>query len=205
MKVPIPLQPRQLYLLPSKGVRARIGRLASLQKRFPRTGAIPVWIAGCLLLIPQVAIFGQTLRLSPASGRQGERVAIEISLKSAPGKEPQVLQWETTIPAAQLSFVDDDMSAGPAAQAAGKSFACALKTNAAGTRTSLCILAGGLQQIQNGVVALLWLRILPQAPIGPVQVRTERGIAVMKGLKEVPLPPEETVVVVRPTAPPARK
>lgn len=132
-------------------------------------------------------------------------MAIQISLESAPGKAPQALQWETTIPAAQLNFADNPLSAGPAAQAAGKSIACALKTHAAETRTSLCILAGGLQQIQNGVVALLWLQILPQAPIGPAQVRTDRGIAVIKGLEELPLRPEEAEVVVRPSAEPARK
>ena len=201
MRVVIPvLLSRRPYLLPKERVRASIGRSG--------TGAIPFWIAGCLLLIPQAAIVGQTLRLSPASGRQGDRVAIKISLQSAPGKAPQALQWETTIPVAKLNFVDDNMSAGPAAQAAGKSFACAPKPNVAGTRTSLCILAGGLKQIENGVVAVLWLRIPPGAPIGPAQVRTERGIAVMKSLEEVPLPLEETLVVVRPTAeapPPAKK
>src|SRR4051794_37632354 len=50
----------------------------------------------------QPALSAQTLRLSSAAARPGDTVTIEISLASPDGSSPQVLQWETTIPTAQL-------------------------------------------------------------------------------------------------------
>jgi hypothetical protein len=165
--------------------------------------AVPLRIASCLLIVPQIAIVGQTLGLSPAAARQGERMEIEISLKSPTGKEPQALQWETTIPAAQLGFVENNLQPGQAAQAAEKSFTCVVKNGSTETRTRTlaCVLAGGLKVIPNGVVAVLRLEIPAEAKPGPASIRTGRGIAVLKGPKEIPLAPVERVVTVRPPSP----
>jgi hypothetical protein len=149
------------------------------------------------LLLPPPAILAQALRLSSAAARQGESVVIEFSLISPKGQEPQVLQWETTIPATQLAFTGQELQAGPMAKAAGKSFVCAAKTNTPETRTLVCILAGGLKTISNGIIGRVRLRILPEAAPGAAPVHTDRGIAVLKGLKQIPLPPAETLVAVR--------
>jgi hypothetical protein len=101
----------------------------------------------------------QALRLSSAAARPGDQVAIDISLQVPAGLAPQTMQWETTIPDARLSFLEDLLEVGPAAKAADKSFACATKPAAAGQRTLLCILAGGLKPIPNGVIGRLRLRI----------------------------------------------
>ena len=69
---------------------------------------------------------GQALRISSAATRQGERVAIEFSVILPKGHEPQVLQWETTIPTGQLRFIKDEPQAGQAARAADKSVTCEL-------------------------------------------------------------------------------
>jgi hypothetical protein len=60
----------------------------------------------------------------------------------------------------------------------------------------VCILAGGLKTIPNGVVALLRLRILPDARTGTAEVKTERAVAVLPGLKEALLPPTAAIVTI---------
>ena len=143
---------------------------------------------------------GQELRLSSVAARQGDDVAIEISLISPNADAPQVLQWDTTIPAARLSFLEDQMRLGASSEAAHKSIACVLKINSPDTRTMTCIVAGGLDTISNGLVALLRLKIRPDAAPGRAQIRADAGVAVLKGLKRVSLPPVETVVVVQPAS-----
>src|SRR2546425_3124994 len=77
------------------------------------------WLTCHCVMFSQAA--GQSLRLSSAAGSPGGRVAIELSLESPAGKEPAALQWETSVPAAKLSLMDENPLAGPAAQKAGKS------------------------------------------------------------------------------------
>jgi hypothetical protein len=198
MRVRIPLKPKDPFLLPSRRMREPVGPSMPRHKRAPRTFPVRLLSAGFLLsLILESAAVGQTLRLSPAAASPGDRVTIEISFEAPPGKEPQALQWEATIPSAQLSFADTNLQAGQAAQSADKSCVCALKTSTPEARTMVCILAGGLKQIPNGVVALLRLQVLSSAGPGPALLRTERGIAVMKGPETIPLAPAEAVVTVR--------
>jgi hypothetical protein len=171
------------------GRTAQKGRLGDLRTSFR---LIPF-----LFLLPPITVFGQTLHLSSASASPGEQVTIEISFQSPPGKEPSALQWEATIPSTQLDFVEQSMAPGPAAQAAGKSVSCALKTPASGTRTSVCILYGGLEPIHNGVVAVLRLHISREAKPGTARIRVDQGLAVSKDLKKVVLDPVEAVVKIR--------
>jgi hypothetical protein len=146
---------------------------------------------------PGSILFAQTLQLSSTEASQGTRLVVEISLKSPQGKEPAALQWEATIPTAELSLIDREIAIGPAAKEAGKSVTCAVKGKTGTTLTSVCILAGGRQQIQNGVIALLMLKVPQEAPIGPARIQVERAIAVSKDVTEVAMKPIETVVSIR--------
>jgi hypothetical protein len=142
-------------------------------------------------------LFAQTLQLSSTEASRGTRLVVEISLKSPQGKEPAALQWEATIPTAELNFVDQEIAIGPAAKEAGKSITCAVKGKPDKTLTSVCILAGGQQPIQNGVIALLMLKVPEGAPIGPARIQVERAMAVSRDVTEVPIKPIETVVSIR--------
>jgi hypothetical protein len=150
----------------------------------------PRFLFSSLSLLASITVsplVAQTLQLSSASASPGTGVVIEISLKSPQGKEPAALQWEATIPSSQLNLVDKQITAGPAAQEAGKSVACALKGRTDQTVTSVCILAGGQREIRDGVVATLILKVPQEAPIGPAWIRLERAIAVSAGATEVPI------------------
>jgi hypothetical protein len=165
------------------GMRTGFGRLYCLLSLFAA--------------VPASTLFAQSLQLSSAAASRGTRVVIEISLQSPQGKEPAALQWEATIPTAELSLVDQEVTVGPAAKQAGKSVTCAVKGKPDKTLTSICILAGGAQQIQNGVIALLMLKVPQEAPIGPARIQVARAIAVSRDVTEVPMNPIETVVSIR--------
>jgi hypothetical protein len=170
----------------------------ALEARVNRTFA--VWTAG--LLFHAVA-FGQTLRLSRAAGKP-DSPAVEVILKASPGQEPQALQWDTVLPSARLNFVEEKATAGPAAAGAGKSLACSIRPESAGHRTLRCILAGGVGLIPSGVVAVIALQALPAAA-GSARVQIDGAIAVMKGPKEVPIPPAELEMSGKsPTSSPAK-
>jgi hypothetical protein len=128
---------------------------------------------------------------------RGSRVSIQISLSSPSGAEPSSMQWETTVPAAQLALTDENLPPGPAAKSAGKTVSCKLKTKTAATHTWICVLFGGQEPIPNGVIAVLRLRILPDARLGPSRIRVDQGLAVTKDLKRVNLDAAETVVTIR--------
>jgi len=149
------------------------------------------------MVFPQAALFGQSLRLSSASASRGDQVAIELSLESPAGKESLALQWDTKVPIAQVSLLNDKILVGPTAQEVGKSLNCAVKEKTAETYTSRCILAGGHSPISNGAIAILRLEISRNARIGSARIRVEQGIAVSKDLKQVPLDAVETVVAIR--------
>jgi energy-converting hydrogenase Eha subunit A len=145
---------------------------------------------------PASMLVAQTLQLSSAAASRGTSLVIEISLKSPQGKEPAALQWEATIPTAELNLIDKEIAIGPAAKDAGKSVVCAVKGKTDKALTSVCILAGGQRQIQNGVIAVLMLKVPLNAPIGPARIRVERAIAVSKDVIELPIKPIDTVVSV---------
>lgn len=145
---------------------------------------------------PGLTLHAQTLRLSSPVVSRGAPVSIEISLKSPKGKGPTAVQWEAIISTSEPSLIDKDMAIGPAAREAGKSVACAVKGQNDRTLTLACILAGGQQQIQDGVIALLRLGA-SEAPNGPTRIRVERGIAVSKDLIEAQMKPVEKVVSIR--------
>jgi hypothetical protein len=149
-----------------------------------------------LLVVFFPASRAQSLRVSSVAARPGDTVAIEIRLLSPDGQAPQILQWKTTIPRMVLAFADSPLQAGPAAEASDKSVTCAGKTGSPETHTLTCILAGGLKAIPNGVIAVLRLHIRPDATPGKEKVSIAGGVAVLQGLKEVPLSPAEGIVTV---------
>jgi hypothetical protein len=138
----------------------------------------------------------QSLQLSHPTGRPGEPVAIEFSLKSPAGREPSALQWERIVPTDPLTPLEEDIL-GSAARTAGKTLSCAVKEKSAGSYTSVCLMYGGQERIRNGVVAILRLRLSPEAKPGTFRVRIVEPVAVLPDAKRIPMAPVETVVTVR--------
>jgi hypothetical protein len=62
-----------------------------------------MWLATC----SDTKLCAQSLQLSAPSATRGEWVAVEIALKSPPGKDILALQWEVEIPARQLDLENE--------------------------------------------------------------------------------------------------
>jgi len=176
---------------PEPHVRGRTGKLLNFPSRAYRDG---FWFVWAFLAFPSLALFGQSLRLSPEAGSPGEQVSVNLYLTSPHGQEqPSTLQWEISIPMAQLGLLDESPAPGPTAQAVGKSVSCRVKTTTATTQTSICILYGGREPIHDGVVAVLRLKIAPDARLGSARVRIDQGLAVLKDLTKIAIKPTDGV------------
>jgi hypothetical protein len=127
-----------------------------------------------------------------------QQVSIDLTLISRPGQElPSTLQWEITTSTDQLTLIAEKPIPGPAAQTAGKSVSCRVTSKSGSTETSACMLYGGREPIPNGVVAVMRLSVAPDAQPGRSRIRLDKGLAVMKDLKKIPLKTAETVVTIR--------
>lgn len=157
----------------------------------------PVWLAGWIMMLFKSSLLGQNLRLSSAAASRGDQIGVELSLESPGGKEPLALQWETKIPIAQISLIDDKVLTGSTAAEAGKTLTCAVKEKTAETSILRCILAGGQKPIPDGAIAMFRLKISTNAKIGSSSIRVEQPIAVSKDLKQIPLDDVETIIVIR--------
>ncbi len=176
---------------------ASIGRSRSRRRWYAGTRWLSPACACSFLLLPQLVLSGQSLRISSSKASRGERVTLQVFLTSPAGSEPLALQWETTFPADQLVPLEGGASLGPVARAAGKTVTCAAMPKAGETNGTKCILIGGQQRIRNGVIARLRFRVLPEAPGGSARVQVGQGIAVFKDLKQAPLNMAEAAVKIR--------
>src|SRR5262245_4283608 len=108
-----------MWLLLSIQTIAKAATPLKSRGQFPRRKAAGFALIA-LLALPCAGL-GQSLRLSSPSAWPGDNVAIEITLTSPEGAEPQVLQWETTFPTACLAVTEEQAQVGPVAKAADKS------------------------------------------------------------------------------------
>src|SRR5712692_202392 len=108
-----------------------------------------------LLSLGPTTGFGQNVSFSLASGSaaQGGTVSLDVSASSSAGSEPAGVEWTITYPGADFTAIQ--VTAGPAATAAGKSTSCA------GTAGSLTCLTAGINSntIANGVAAIVTLTV----------------------------------------------
>ena len=148
---------------------------------------------GAWLFVGALSICGQTLHLSAAAGRPGEKVTIEISLDSPAGKAPVALQWETIFPAQLMEVEGDASETGRAARDSGKSVTCAERK----AYSYMCILAGGQKLIANGPIAVLHFRIRAKAPVGTSAVRIERAEGVTVDVKRLALQDAAATVTIQ--------
>jgi hypothetical protein len=170
-----------------------VGKPGMTRSRLFVSGVL--WLTAC----SDACLFAQSLQLSAPLAAPGEWVAIEIALKSPPGKDILALQWEVEIPTRQLDLANERaMRAVIAAQDAGKSVTCAVPKETPDARTLRCILAGGQKPIPDGKVTSLSLKILENAQPGPIRVRLQNAMAVGRDLERVTFAPLETTVTVQP-------
>src|SRR4051794_28852737 len=167
----------RLTFLPSTAPVSALTRVPGLDnwllncwnRRCGRTSS-RVFVVACMLAVSVAAAFAQqgTLALSSGSTTPGGSVALELTLASAQGSAPAGLQWTLTYPPETAGV---QMTAGPAATAAGKSLTCD-----AGSGTYTCILTGVNQtMIADGVVAVATVTASSSPGAWPIGVTNGLG------------------------------
>lgn len=121
----------------------------------------------CVLAMP---IWGQSLRLSSASGYAGDYIALDVSMDAPREQRPSVLKWETIFPAQLLEPDASGPEASEMAKAAGKSITCMLRQ----TYAYVCILVGGQKPVDSGKVATFRFKIRSRARTGTALVRIDQ-------------------------------
>ncbi len=136
----------------------------------------------CLtLLFPLAALAqGDTLTLSQGSAGSG-MVSLNVILTSASGQQPAGLQW--TVSYSGTDFTAIQVTAGPAAVAAGKSVTCS------GTPAAyLCVVLGlNDNTIANGVLAVISLVVAPNTTDTSSMVQLENPVAASTSATSIPI------------------
>ncbi len=119
-------------------------------------------------------------------------------LDSPPDKAPVALQWEFRIPPA-VRIGAADITVGKAAEAAGKSLACAVRANrpAEGGAGYACILAGGVKPIANGSIAVVRYGVAAGARRERVGVTIENVVGVSADAKSTAIDSTSAVITIR--------
>lgn len=94
----------------------------------------------------------KSLQVPPSKTDLKTPGTLSINIDSPEGKEPVALQWEISVPPA-VAITTADIKVGKAAEAAGKSLTCAMKTKTQRASRYACILVGGQGPIKNGPIA----------------------------------------------------
>jgi len=118
-------------------------------------------------------------------------------LKPDESKPLAALQWDIIYPSGLLRIEPAGILAGPAAEAAGKSITCAQKSSNADPVRLTCILAGGVQPIAAGVLAIVRFDAEPKAPKGVITVWLKRVLGVSPSVEALPIADVTAKVTIR--------
>jgi hypothetical protein len=129
---------------------------------------------------------------APAIKAPGDKVTLEISANSQPGRAPVILKWDVIFPV-QLMLVESDPEPSTAAAKAGKSLQCLAQK----PYSYDCELSGGRNPIPDGVVAVFHFRIRKLAVAGPATFRIEKVRAIAADTRETSLSDTQAGVVVK--------
>jgi hypothetical protein len=143
------------------------------------------------------AAFGQTLETNPVSVARGSANIVRLALKPDAAKPLAALQWEFVYPAGLLRIEPSGVVPGPAAEAAGKSITCGQKPSNGKTLRLACILAGGIQTISAGVLAIVRADAAPDAPKGAMTLGLERVIGVSPSSDSIPIANTNVTITIR--------
>ena len=119
-----------------------------------------------------VAVFtcglnAQTLRVMNAGAAPGETASVEIFLESTETARPAALEWTMVVPTKAQGVEIKAPVIGAAAKDSGKLFACSGHWKKAPSLYAYhCIVAGGNKVLLDGPMAVVELKILPQAKPG---------------------------------------
>jgi hypothetical protein len=149
------------------------------------------------LVLSMCVIAGaQTLRIAPVTAARGSTDIFRIVLKPRAERPIAALQWDLVYRDA-VRIESSGVVAGTAPEAAGKTVACVSKPPAGGNHRLRCILAGGVQALAAGPIAIVRFEIPTNIPRGETPVLLERVMGVSTSLSSVPMEGTRASIAIR--------
>jgi hypothetical protein len=145
------------------------------------------FLVGCL------PVLGQTSDVSSVTKAPGDKLTLEISAHSQPGRAPVALKWEVVFPAQLMAFEGDATETGGAAKDSGKSLQCTARN----TYSLSCTLSGGQKTIGNGLIATFHFKILTTAGARKTTLRIQKGAATTVDSKVLTLNDTQAIVIIQ--------
>jgi hypothetical protein len=150
--------------------------------------------AATLLLVSSSG--AQSLELPSVDVQRGSAQVLRIGLKAAAEHPLASVQWELLYPAG-LTIVPADAVTGSGPESQGKSLVCASRPPRGAERVLVCILAGGVEPLRGGQLALIRFVAGATASKGSLVVHLEHALGVSASLDSVPLPAVRSTVMIQ--------
>ncbi|MBZ5575255.1 MAG: hypothetical protein LAP40_01690 [Acidobacteriia bacterium] len=143
------------------------------------------------LMLACLPLFAQTSGVLPVTKAPGDEVTLEVSATSQPANAPIVLKWDVIFPAQVMDL--ETVDPGSAATHSGKSLQCTARK----PYLYACVLSGGQNPIENGLIVTYRFKIKSTAPAGSTTLRVENAESTTADSKKWTLNPTGTIVIVR--------
>jgi hypothetical protein len=156
----------------------------------------PMWTSGALLLSLCLTAFGQTLEIPPVTVDRGSSNIFRITFKSRAEKPIVALQWDMVY-GNRFRIAPSGVVPGEASEMTGKSVTCVPKAPDGANSRMACILAGGVQALSTGVIAIVRFEAAQNAPKGEALVDVENIVGVSPRLESIPIKSTWTPVTIR--------
>jgi hypothetical protein len=153
-------------------------------------------ITGALVFFLCTTAFAQTLEITPAKIQSGSANIFRIVLKANPEKPIVALQWDL-VSQEGLRIEPSGVVPGMATETSGKSVTCARRPSVDGKSALRCMLAGGVQAIAAGVIAIVRFEAAKDAPKGGRFVDLTEMVGVSPKLESVSIEKTRTAMIVR--------
>lgn len=124
----------------------------------------------CFLAVA-VPLSAQVLQVSDAAASRGKASSVAIKLTAPSSSRPAALQWTVVVPSDAIEIRSEDVKIAGSAKSAGKALQCAAGPSQEKMGSIRCVLAGGLNVIGSGEVAVVNFIARNNAPGEPVSIR----------------------------------
>jgi hypothetical protein len=155
-----------------------------------------MWTSPALLLSLCTTAFAQTLEISPVTVERGSANIFRIVLKPHPEKPIAALQLDLVY-GEGLRIEPSGVIPGAASETVGKSATCARKASDGVNNRLACILAGGVQALSAGVIAIVRFEAAKDTPKGERTVDLEKIVGVSTKLEPIPLANTKALITIR--------
>jgi len=152
--------------------------------------------SAALLLSLCMTASGQTVEISPVTVDRGSTNIFRITLKPLAEKPLTALQWDLVYREG-FRIEPSGVVSGEATEMAGKSVTCVRKAQDGANYRLACILAGGVQALSAGVIAIVRFEVAQDAPKGEGLVDLENVVGVSPALEPTPIKSTRTSITIR--------